>query len=149
MIYSILRIPYKSNGALREAVEKTRYRLTNWPGCNKSLPQRGEVTIWRSREAETASCAGRRKTRGGETVYLGSGNPDLLEVVYKQLLRQRDGFLRCLFKLIGVECPPASFFTFSRCGSELILVMNSRADADGATQVLVYKLGLKKFDAGE
>lgn len=103
-------MPHKSNGALREAVEKTRYRLTNWPGCNKSLHQRGDVTIWLSREVDTASCAGRRKTRGGQTVYSGSGNPDLLEVVYKQLLRQRDGFLRCLFKLIGVECPPASFF---------------------------------------
>ena len=103
-------MPHKSNSALREAVEKTRYRLTNWPGGNKSLPQRGDVTIWLSREVETASCARRRKTRGGKTVYSGSGNPDLLEVVYKQLLRQRDGFLRCLFKLIGVECPPASFF---------------------------------------
>jgi len=29
------------------------------------------------------------------------------------------------------------------------LVMNSRADADGATQVLVYNTGLKIFDAGE
>ena len=103
-------MPHKSNGALREAVEKTRNRLTNWPGCNKSLHQRGDVTIWLSREVDTASCAGRRKTRGGQTVYSGSGNPDLLEVVYKQLLRQRDGFLHCLFKLIGVECPPASFF---------------------------------------
>ena len=142
-------MPHKSNVARREAVEKSRYRLTNWPGCNKSLHQRGDVTIWLSREVDTASCAGRRKTRGGQTVYSGSGNPDLLEVVYKQLLRQRDGFLHCLFKLIGVECPPASFFTFSRCGSELILVMNSRADADGATQVLVYNTGLKIFDAGE
>ena len=99
-------MPHKSNGARREAVEKKRYRLTNWPGCNKSLRQRGDVTIWLSREVETASCARRRKTRGGKTVYSGSGNPDLLEVVYKQLLRQRDGFLRCLFKLIGVEILP-------------------------------------------
>ena len=110
MIYLILWMPHKSNGARREAVEKKRYRLTNWLGCNKSLRQRGDVTIWLSREVETASCARRRKTRGGKTVYSGSGNPDLLEVVYKQLLRQRDGFLHCLFKLIGVECPPASFF---------------------------------------
>ena len=92
---------------------------------------------------------GAARREAGQPVYSGSGNPDLLEVAYKQPLRQRYGFLHCLFKLIGVECPPASFFTFSRCGSELILVMNSRADADGATQVLVYNTGLKIFDAGE
>ena len=27
---------------------KTKYRVTNWPGYNRSLVQRGDVTMWLS-----------------------------------------------------------------------------------------------------
>ena len=33
---------------------KTKYRIANWPACNRALVRRGDVTVWVSSEAITA-----------------------------------------------------------------------------------------------
>ena len=70
-------MPHKFNDARRHKFEKKRYRITNWPDYNENLRQRGDVTIWLSREVEAAWCAERGKTRGGQPVLFGSGNHSL------------------------------------------------------------------------
>jgi len=55
-------MPHKFNDARRDKFEKKRYRITNWPSYNESLRQRGDVTIWLSREVEAGWCAERRTT---------------------------------------------------------------------------------------
>ena len=144
-------MPHKFNDARRDKFEKKRYRITNWHDYNESLRQRGDVTIWLSREVEAAWRAERRKTRGGQPVYsdLAITTCLTLGMVYKQPLRQTEGFVRSLVMLMGLDIRVPNFSTFSRRGSRLILPMKSRADKDGPIHLVVDSTGLKIFGEGE
>ena len=144
-------MPYQFNDARRHKFEKKRYRITNWPAYNESLRQRGDVTIWLSDEVEAAWHAERRKTRGGQPTYsdLAITVCLTLGMVYKQPLRQTEGFVRSLVKLMGVDICVPDFSTFSRRGSGLHLPLNSRSDKAGPIHLVVDSTGLKIFGEGE
>ena len=70
-------------------------------------------------------------------------------MVYKQPLRQTEGFVRSLVKLMGVDIRVLNFSTFSCRGSRLVLPMKSRSDKDGPIHLVVDSTGLKIFGEGE
>ncbi len=144
-------MPYKFNDACRHKFEKKRYRITNWPAYNESLRQRGDVTIWLSDEVEAAWHAERRKTRGGQPTYsdLAITVCLTLGMVYKQPLRQTEGFVRSLVKLMGVDICVPDFSTFSRRRSGLDLPLKSRSDKASPIHLVVDSTGLKIFGEGE
>ena len=70
-------------------------------------------------------------------------------MVYRQLLRQTEGFVRSLVKLMGVDIRVPSYSAFSRRGSGLILPMKSRAEKDGPIHLVIDSTGLKIFGQSE
>jgi len=116
-------MPHKLNDAWRHKFEKKRYRISNWPQYNESLRQRGDVTVWLSPEVEAAWRAERRKTRGGQPVYsdLAITVCLTLGIVYKQPLRQTEGLVRSLVRLMGLDIRVPDYSTFSRRGTGLTL----------------------------
>ena len=143
-------MPHKFNDARRHKFEKKRYRITNWSDSNESLRQRGDVTVWLSPEVEAAWRAERGKTRGGQAVYsdLAITVCLTLGMVYKQPLRQTEGFVRSLVKLMGVDIRVPDTSTFSRRGAGLILPMRSRAERNDPIHLVVDSTGLKIFGEG-
>jgi len=144
-------MPHKFNDARSHKFEKKRYRITNWAVYNESLRQRGDVTVWLSPQVEALWRAERRKTRGGQPTYsdLAITVCLTLGMVYKQPLRQTEGFVRSLVKLMGVDICVPDFSTFSRRGSGLDLPLKSRSDKAGRIQLVVDSTGLKVFGEGE
>ncbi len=144
-------MPHKFNDARSHKFEKKRYRITNWAVYNESLRQRGDVTVWLSAQVEALWRAERRKTRGGQPTYsdLAITVCLTLGMVYKQPLRQTEGFVRSLVKLMGVDICVPDFSTFSRRGSGLDLPLKSRSDKAGRIQLVVDSTGLKVFGEGE
>ncbi|SEO31903.1 Transposase DDE domain-containing protein [Pseudorhodobacter antarcticus] len=144
-------MPHKFNAARRHKFEKTRYRITNWSDYNESLRLRGDITVWLSPEVEAAWRAERRRTRGGQPVYsdLAITVCLTLGMVYKQPLRQTEGFVRSLVKLMGLDIRVLNYSTFSRRGTGLTLSMKSRAEQDGPIHLVVDSTGLKIFGEGE
>ena len=144
-------MPYKFNDARRHKFEKKKYRITNWPAYNESLRQRGDVTIWLSDEVEAAWHAERRNTRGGQPTYsdLAITVCLTLGMVYKQPLRQTEGFVRSLVKLMGVDICVPDFSTFSRRGSGLDLPLKSRSNKASPIHLVVDSTGLKIFGEDE
>lgn len=144
-------MPHKFNSGRRHKFEKKRYRFTNWSAYTESLRQRGDVTVWLSAEVETAWSAERRKTRGGQPVYsdLAITVCLTLGMVYKQPLRQTQGFVRSLVQLMGVDIRVPDYSTFSRRGTGLALPMGSRTEAHGPIHLVVDSTGLKIFGEGE
>lgn len=136
-------MPHEYNAARRHKFEKKRYRITSWPAYNESLSQRGDVTIWLSSEVEAAWRAERRKTRGGQPIYsdLAITTCLTLGIVYKQPLRQTEGFVRSLVALMGVDIRVPDFSAFSRRGSGLILPVKSRAEKHGPIDLVVGPTG--------
>ncbi len=144
-------MPHKFNASFRHKFEKKRYRVTNWSRYNESLRQRGDVTVWLSPEVEAEWRAERRKTRGGQPVYsdLAITVCLTLGMVYKQRLRQTEGFVRSLVGLMGLELLVPDYSTFSRRGAKLTLPMKSRDEKDGPIHLVVDSTGLKIFGEGE
>lgn len=119
-------MPHKFNAARRHKFEKKRYRVTNWAEYNESLRQCGDLTIWISDNALGQWSVRRRITRGGQAKYSDLAIPICLTlgVVYKQPLRQTQGLMRGITKLMGLGVPVPDFSTLSRQGRGLNLPRN-------------------------
>jgi hypothetical protein len=144
-------MPHKFNESRRHKFERKRYRITNWADYNESLRRRGDVTIWLSPEVEAAWRAERRMTRGGQPIYsdLAITVGLTLGMVFKQPLRQTEGFVRSLVRLMGLDLPVPDYSTFSRRGAGLNLPMKARVSTNGPIHFVVDSTGLKIFGEGE
>ncbi len=116
-------MPHKFNATRRHKFEKKRYRVTNWTGYNESLRKRGDLTIWIDTEALNLWAGSRRISRGGQLKYsdLAITTCLTLRLVFKQPLRQTQGLMRSLAKLMGLEISVPDFSTLSRRGQGLSL----------------------------
>jgi hypothetical protein len=144
-------MPHKFNATRRDKIPKQKYRVTNWAEYNESLRRRGDLTMWISEDALALWAAPRRKTRGGQSRYsdLAIEMCLTLGVVFTQPLRQTQGLMRSIAKLLGVEVVVPDFSTLSRRGSSLKLQTKSRADNHAAIHLVVDSTGLKIFGEGE
>ncbi len=144
-------MPHKFNASCRHKFAKRQYRVTNWSTYNEGLRRRGDVTIWLSPDVEAGWYSERRKTRGGQSVYsdLAITVCLTLGMVYKQPLRQTEGLVRGLVRLMGLDLPVPGFSTLSRRCAGLILPSNSKARRDGPVHLVVDSTGLKIFGEGD
>jgi hypothetical protein len=79
------------------------------------------VTFWLSNEALAAWHAPKRKTRGGQPRYSDLAIEASLKsgLVFDLPLRQIEGFLLSVFKLMGVKLPIPDHTTLSRRSGQL------------------------------
>ena len=98
-------MPHKFNAARRHKFEKKRYRVTNWDKYNESLRKQGDLTIWIDAEALDLWAAPRRVSRGGQPRYSDMAIMTCLTLgmVFKQPLRQAQGLMRSLARLMGLD----------------------------------------------
>ena len=95
---------------------KTAYRVGNWPEYEKSLRDRGDVTVWFSDDAINAWRSVKVGKRGGQPVYSGLAIETALTLraVFHLVLRQTEGFLQSLVKLMDLDLPCPYHTTLSR-----------------------------------
>ncbi len=144
-------MPHKFNSSRRHKFEKKRYKVTNWAEYNESLRQRGNVTVWLGPDVEDGWQADRRMTPGGQPTYSDMAITVCLTlgVVFKQPLRQTEGLVRGLVRLMGLDVPVPGFSTLSRRGEGLSLPAKSKAQRSGPIHLVVDSTGLKIFGEGE
>jgi hypothetical protein len=92
--------------------------VTNWPEYNESLRQRGDLTIWVTDEALGQWLAPRRTTRGGQPIYSDMAITMCLTLgmVYKLPLRQTQGLMRTIARLVGLDIPVPVYSTLDNIG---------------------------------
>ncbi len=114
-------MPHKFNARCRHKFAKKRYRVTNWREYYDSLRNLGDLTIWITGDAQKKWAAARRKSRGGQPKYsdLAIAMCLTLSMVYKLPLRQTQGLMRSISKLMQLEIPVPDFSTLSRRGHGL------------------------------
>jgi len=144
-------MPHKSNAARRDKIPKQKYRVTNWSEYNEGLRQRGDLTVWISEDALALWPAARRTTRGGQPHYsdLAIELCLTLGLVFKQPLRQTQGLMRSIARLLGVEIAVPDFSTLSRRGNGLTLRPKPKPKSDKPVQLVMDSTGLKIFGEGE
>jgi hypothetical protein len=144
-------MPHKFNAERRDKIPKHRHRVTNWAEYNEGLRRRGDLTVWISEDALALWSAPRRTTRGGQPHYsdLAIELCLTLGLVFKQPLRQTQGLMRSIARLLGVGIAVPDFSTLSRRGNGLTLRLKPRSKSDKPLQLVVDSTGLKIFGEGD
>jgi hypothetical protein len=142
-------VPFKANAPRRHHIPKQRRKVTNWPAYDASLRQRGSLTVWFTDEAIAAWRAEPRTTRGGQPWYseLAILTALTLRAVFRLALRQTEGLIGSLMRLLGLDLPIPDHTTLSR-RAETLEVPRPRSGPE-PVHLLVDSTGLKLCGAGE
>lgn len=130
--------------------KKIRDHVKNWAEDDRTLRQRGSLTVWISDEAiEAWGYRGPRK-RGGQQVYADVASETGLTVraVYQLPLRQTEGFMTSVVKLLGMEMAVPDHTTLSRRASGLSVTLPVRRPGE-SLNVVVDSTGINVYGEGE
>src|ERR687886_3024755 len=114
-------LPFKLNQDRRHHIPRQQRTVTNWPAYDASLRQRGSLTVWFTDEAIAAWRAEPRPTRGGQPWYseLAILTALTLRAVFRLALRQTEGLIGSLMRLLGLALPIPDHTTLSRRATTL------------------------------
>ena len=109
-------MPFKANAARRHHIPKQRHRVTNWAAYDAALRQRGSLTVWFTDEAIAAWRAEPRTTPGGQPCYsaLAILTALTLRAVFRLALRQTEGLIGSILRLLGLDLAVPDHTTLSR-----------------------------------
>ncbi len=138
-------------------VPKQKYKLKNWSEYNEALRRRGDITFWLSEDVIS-------KWYEQERVYDGTGTPRLytdfsiiicheIRQVYRLPLRQCQGFIDSLFRILNVPLSCPDFSVLSKRLKELNIktprYKKTDKPDDDVHAITVDSTGLKRFGRGE
>ena len=129
---------------------KKRYRVGNWQAYERGLRAGGDVTIWFSDEAVSTWTPPPTRCRGGQprSSNLAILTALTLRMVFHLPLRQTEGFVASLLRLMGLDLNAPDHTTPSRRNRDVLVPAVSRAD-DGPIHLVVDSTELKIYGAGE
>jgi hypothetical protein len=142
-------MPFKAHAARRHRIPKQRYRVTNWAEYDASLRQRGSLTVWFSEEAIASWRAEPRTTRGGQPHYsaLAIQTALTLRAVFRLALRQTEGLIGSILRLLGLDLAVPDHSTLSRRAETL--KVPRPISRTKPVHLLVDSTGLQLCGAGE
>jgi hypothetical protein len=114
---------FKARADRRHHIPKQRHRVTNWAAYEAGLRARGSLTVWFSAEAIEGWRAAPRTTRGGQPSYsdLAIATALTLRAVFHLALRQTEGLIGSILKLLGLDLAVPDHSTMSRRAETLEL----------------------------
>jgi hypothetical protein len=136
-------VPFKANADRRHHIPKQQDRVTNWSEYDAALRQRGSLTVWFTEEAIAAWRAEPRTTRGGQPHYsaLAITTALTLRAVFRLALRQTEGLIGSVIRLLGLDLAIPDHSTLSR-RAETLAVAGPPSSAE-PVHLLVDSTGLK------
>jgi hypothetical protein len=95
---------------------KTKYRVSNWAEYDRALVQRGDITLWISKDATDAWSPEPSGKRGGQRKFSDQAIETalVLRLVFELPLRQAEGFLRSVLSLMALDLEAPDHTTISR-----------------------------------
>src|SRR3982751_113857 len=136
-------MPFKANADRRHHMPKQRRRVTNWAEYDAALRQRGSLTVWFTEEAVAAWEAEPRTTPGGQPhdADLAIRTALTLKAVFRLALRQTEGLIGSLIRLLGLALSVPDHTTLSR-RAETLEVPRPRSGTE-PVHLLVDSTGLR------
>src|SRR2546423_5501576 len=104
------------NADRRHHIPRQRHRVTNWSEYDTALRQRGSLTVWFTDAAIAAWRAEPRTTPGGQPYYsaLAIATALTLRAVFHLALRQTEGLIGSIIRLLGLDLGVPDHSTLSR-----------------------------------
>ena len=130
---------------------RRRYKINNWAEYNRSLVQRGSLSIWVEEGAIDGWLAkGKPKKQGRPQTYSDEAILMLLVLreVYRLPLRGLQGMAASLFLLMGLSLPVPCYSQICRRAQKLGKVLK-RLKRKGYVDVVFDSTGLKVYGEGE
>ena len=124
--------------------------MTNWRDYDAALRNRGSLTVWFTEEALAGWRAQPRETPGGQPHYsnLAIETALTLRAVFRLALRQSEGLIGSIMRLLEIDLPIPDHSTLSRRACELP-VQNWPRSGTEEPHLIVDSTGLKLRGAGE
>lgn len=134
--------------------KKIAYRPRNWKHYNRSLINRGNLTIWFSEDAVKSwyQKPQKNKSRGRAFVYSDAYIELALTIrtLFHLPLRATQGFLEGLIFLLGLDLKVSHYSRLSRRAGTLNIRLNTLKNVDKKpTDLVIDSTGLKIFGEGE
>ena len=129
---------------------KTKYRVKNWATYEESLRKRGDLTVWFDEDAIKAWNAPPSNRPGGQRRYsdLAIVTALTLRTVFHLALRQTEGFVASLIRLMGLALKTPDHTTLSRRNSTVEVPRLAKIH-DGPVHLVIDSTGLKMLGDGE
>lgn len=143
-------MPYKFNESRRHKIKKARYKVTNWTDYNNALRKRGDITIWFTEEAIAHWRLAKTGGRGRPMEYSDHAIETAMLIcqVFKLALRQTEGFMTSIARVMGAAIAIPDFSSISRRTVELPVILLTKAMEPGSV-VIVDSTGLKVYGKDE
>ena len=118
----------ESHKRSRNPAYKKKYRVTNWSEYEKSLRNRGNLTLWISPSAIKSWKSPKSGKPGRQQKYsdLAIETVLTLRLLFHLPLRQAEGFVSSLFQLMGLNLPTPDHTTLSRRAKTLNIRIKRR-----------------------
>jgi Transposase DDE domain len=142
-------VPFRTNADRRHHIPKQRHQVTNWREYDEALRQRGSLTVWFTPAAIAAWRAEPRTTRGGQPHYsaLAITTALTLRAVYRLALRQTEGLLGSIIRLLGLDLAVPDHSRLSR-RAETLQLLRPQSSIE-PMHLIVDSTGLKLCGSGE
>ena len=129
------------------ASAKPRYRVTNWRDYDRALVARGSITLWIDEEV----LAGWRATGGKGLRYSAAAMLCALSLraVFRLPLRQTQGFLLSLKRLLGLTIDIPHYSSFCRRAAALDVPQFTHPATGGPLHLAIDSTGLEVHGEGE
>src|ERR671933_2663004 len=136
-------MPFKANSDRRHHIPKQRHKVTNWAEYDAGLRARGSLTVWFTAEAIAGWRAEARIGRGGQPKYsaLAIATALTLRAVFRLALRQTEGLIGSILRLLGLDLAVPDHSTLSR-RAETLPMPRPRSGTE-PVHLLVDSTGLK------
>src|SRR5687767_12271364 len=144
-------MPHEYNADRRHHIARPKRRVTNWTEYNEALRQRGSLTVWFTEDVIAAWKAAPRTTPGGQPHYsdLAITTALTLRAVFRLALRQTEGLIGSVLRLLGLDLAVPDHSTLSR-RAETLAVPRPRSDSGSEPMpLLVDSTGLRLCGPGE
>ena len=143
-------MPFKHHAARRHRIARAQYRVRSWPAYDAGLRRQGDLTLWLDETAIAGWQAAPRTTPGGQARYsaLAIELVLTLRLVFHLALRQAEGFVGSVLRLLGHELSIPDHTTLSRRGRHFA-GRPPRVMPHGPLHLLIDSTGLKLFGQGE
>lgn len=111
-------MPYKLKDSVRHKFKKKSYNKRDWKTYDQNLQKRGSLTLWFSEESikKWNEVASENPQRGRQRYYSDFSIEicQTLCLLFKQALRQTEGFVQSILSLLKVDLKIPDYTTLSR-----------------------------------